>query len=99
MSVQQEVNKSLSLSQIKMTRDIQSPLTSSLMILEGLMTVLVEEFVREKILLVIARINLLLCLVTDILDMKQIEQGKFISQKEEFSPRDVFNFVLSIFAS
>ena len=40
-----------------------------LMVLESLLTVLDNEFMREKVLMVIAQINLLLCQVTDMLDL------------------------------
>ena len=40
-----------------------------LMVLESLLTVLQSEFMREKVLMVIAHINLLLCQVTDMLDL------------------------------
>ena len=69
-----------------------------LMILESLLTLLFEEYMRDKVLLVIAQINLLLCQVTDMLDLILMDQGKFKARQETFSPRDAFNFVLNIFA-
>ena len=68
-----------------------------LMILESVLTLLFEEYMREKVLLVIALINLLLCQVTDMLDLIQLDQGKFKVRRETFSPRDAFNFVLNMF--
>ena len=68
-----------------------------LMILESVLTLLFEEYMREKVLLVIAQINLLLCQVTDMLDLIQLDQGKFRVRWETFSPRDAFHFVLNMF--
>ena len=80
-----------------LSHEFKAPLASILMLLENLLESIVKEKLREKILLVIAQINLLLCLVTDLLDIKMLKQGKYIARSEEFSPRDTFNFVLSIF--
>ena len=41
--------------------------------------------------------NLLLCLVNDTIDLKLIEQGRFINQLEKFQPREVFQFILNTF--
>ena len=40
---------------------------------------------------------MLLCLVSDILDLKMIEQNKFSTRSEQFSPIEVFKFIVSIF--
>jgi len=46
-----------------------------LMILEGVLQSVEMEVFREKLLLVIASINLLICLVSDMLDYKMFEKG------------------------
>ena len=46
---------------------------------------------------VISQINLLLCLVNDILDIKMIDEDKFIRREEEFCPTETFNFIIQIF--
>ena len=48
--------------------------------------------------IVISQINLLICLVNDILDMKMIEQGKFVKRDQRFNPLETFKFILNIFA-
>ena len=48
--------------------------------------------------IVISQINLLICLVNDILDMKMIEQGKFVKRDQRFNPLKTFKFILNIFA-
>ena len=41
---------------------------------------------------------MLVCLVNDVLDLKQIEDLNFTPKKETFSPTATFNFVTSMFA-
>ena len=62
---------------MRLSHEFRAPLTSMLMILESLLTLLFEEYMRDKVLLVIAQINLLLCQVTDMLDLILMDQGKF----------------------
>ena len=45
----------------------------------------------------ITTINLLLSIVNDILDLKLIEENKFVPRVELFSPRDTFNFITNMF--
>ena len=47
--------------------------------------------------MVISQMNLLLCLVNDILDLKMIDQDRFVKRDEPFCPTDTFNFVAGIF--
>ena len=39
-----------------------------------------DEAMRKMVLVLISQINLLLCLVNDILDMKMIDEDKFVSR-------------------
>ena len=66
-------NKSLNLSQMTLSHEFRSPLNSCLMLLESLLMRVFEEALRKMILVIISQINLLLCLVNDILDMKMID--------------------------
>ena len=66
-------NKSLNLSQMTLSHEFRSPLNSCLMLLESLLMQVLEEALRKMILVLISQINLLLCLVNDILDMKMID--------------------------
>ena len=52
---------------------------------------------RKTILVIIGQINLLLCLVNDILDMKMIDQDRFIKRQETFDPTETFEFIIKIF--
>ena len=58
-----------------LSHEFRAPLCSMLMILEGVLQSVEMEVFREKLLLVIASINLLICLVSDMLDYKMFEKG------------------------
>ena len=67
------MNDKLTLSQITMSHEFHVPLTTTLMMLESLLSHLLENSLRQIILIVISQINLLLCLVNDLLDHKMIQ--------------------------
>lgn len=47
--------------------------------------------------LVISQLNLLLSLVSDVLDMKLINEGMFNSQMESFNPKSTLDFIVAMF--
>ena len=53
---------------------------------------------KETIWLVISQINLLLCIVNDSLDLRLIDQNRFVPKIERFNPRDTFKLILDIFS-
>ena len=67
------------------------------MFLENLLCKELSSCVREMIFIVVSQINMLLCLVNDILDLKLIEENKFVAKKELFQPREIFGFISSMF--
>ena len=67
------MNDKLTLSQITLSHEFRVPLTTTLMMLESLLSHLVENSLRRIILIVISQINLLLCIVNDLLDHKMIQ--------------------------
>ena len=79
------------------SHEFRTPLASSLMFLESLLGEQMTTQARHLIKIVISQINLLLCLVNDILDLKLIEEDKFVPKNEIFSPRDTFNFITTMF--
>ncbi len=93
----EKVNKSLNLSQMTLSHEFRAPLSSTLMLLESLLSSIKDEQLRQMIMTVISQINLLLYLVNDILDMKMLRQKKFIKKEEEFNPTETLQFVASIF--
>ena len=60
-----------------MSHEFRTPLSSMLMILQRLLLGMIDVESRKLILVIISQLNLLVCLVNDILDHKLIEQGKF----------------------
>ena len=47
--------------------------------------------------IIVAQINLLLCLVNNMLDLKLIEEGKFKPKREIFKLKDTLDFILAMF--
>ena len=78
------------MSEMTLSHEFRSPLGSTLMLLETLLQTTIAESARLIILLVISQINLLICLVNDILDLKLIEQNRFVTRIEEFDPLETF---------
>ena len=56
-----------------LSHEFRTPISSTLMMLESLLRGIVDEAQRHIIFMVISQMNLLLCLVNDILDLKMIE--------------------------
>ena len=65
-----------------LSHEFRTPLSSILMILETILLKELDVYLREKLLIVIAQINLLICLVQDMLDFKLIDSGKFMIRRE-----------------
>ena len=95
---QQKQNKELSLNQLTLSHEFRAPLGSTLMLLESLLRSVHDEAQRRIIVIVVSQINLLICLVNDILDIKMLQIGQFVSRKEVFSLNEAINFVINIFA-
>ena len=47
--------------------------------------------------MIIAQLNLLLCLVNDVLDIKLIQEGKFKPKLEKFEPKKLLDFIVAMF--
>ena len=74
---QKKKNEKSDLSRITLSHELRAPLTSTLMFLESLLSQIVDHAQRQIILIVISQINLLLCLVNDLLDSKMIMNGGY----------------------
>ena len=48
--------------------------------------------------IIISQINLIVCLVNDIVDLNRIEEGSFYVHKSKFNARKALEFVINIFA-
>ena len=87
----------LQIRQMTLSHEFRTPLASILMVLENILQFKLENDGRRLILLVISQVNLLLCLVNDMLDLKMIEMGRFVSRKETFSPSQTLKFIMEVF--
>ena len=67
------------------------------MFLEQLMEKTLEESVRAVLVLIVMQLNMLLCLVNDVLDIKMISQGNYDSKIEKFNPKSIFDFIVAMF--
>ena len=88
----------MSLNQMTLSHEFRAPLGSTLMLLESLLRSALDEAQKRIIVIVVSQINLLICLVNDILDLKMVQKGQFVPKNEWFSLREAINFVLSIFS-
>ena len=59
------------------SNDFRVPLSSTLMMLQSLLAITNDEAQRRIILIMVSQINLLICLINDILDLKMMQQNKF----------------------
>jgi len=67
------------------------------MFLESLLCNILSTEQRKTIDMVIAQLNLLLCLVNGVIDINAIEQNKFEKKAVTFKPLDVLNFIQAMF--
>ena len=58
-----------------------------------------SEAANRVIRIIITQINLLLCLVNDILDLKLIEEKKFKPKLALFDPRETLDFIVDLFTA
>ena len=80
------------------SHEFRTPLASVLMLLDNILNFSqLDPQARETLWLVVQQINLLLCLVNDVLDLKLIESARFVLREIIFSPESIFNFVLNMF--
>ena len=64
-----------------LSHELRTPLTTSLMFLESLLnTEHLSLRARQLIMVIISQINLILCLVNDMLDLKLMDEGKFVAK-------------------
>ena len=84
--------------QMTISHEFRTPLSTSLMFLESLLVESLSQSGQKLVKLVTMQINLLLCLVNDILDIKLIEENKFVQKMEIFSPQATFEFICNVFS-
>ena len=81
-----------------MSHEFRTPLSIVLMYLQSLLTLKLSSESRNIVMMTIAQINLLFVLVNDMLDLKLIEVNQFEPKLQVFSPRNTFDFILSMFS-
>lgn len=79
------------------SHEFRTPLGNCLMFLEGLLECNLEPVIIRTLNLIISQLNMLLCLVNDVLDIKQIEQGVFEKKVQEFSPKSTLEWIAAMF--
>ena len=67
--------------------------------MQSLLKTIFEESQRHILLTVIAQINMLICLLSDIRDFNLIDRGLFQIRVESFDPMKTFKFIVRMFAS
>ena len=85
----EQKNKNISLQTYTTTisHEFRTPLSATLMFLQNILEVKgLSPEVIKTVYMVISQMNLLLSLVNDVLDMKQIEVGEFTSKIQLFNP-------------
>ena len=80
------------------SHEFRTPLSTVLMLLEGLILQNnIQDGVRPVLILIISQINLLMSFVNDMLDIKLIAEGKFAQKLSLFKPRETLAFINSMF--
>ena len=80
------------------SHEFRTPIATSLMFLEILQKEkTLDPHALRTTRIVISKLNMLLCLVNDLLDIKLIEQNRFQVKEEEFDPSQLFQFIVSMF--
>lgn len=75
-----------------LSNEIEGPLGSMALAIEGLLGQSTEPYVREVLMLLHSQVSILFCLLKDIVDLKMLSIGKFEIALEVFDPKQVFNF-------
>ena len=81
------------------SHEFRTPIATALMFLEMLMKDgSISENAKRTLKIVVSTLNMSLCLVNDLLDIKMIEQNKFQAKEEKFVPQQLFEFIVNMFA-
>ena len=56
-----------------------------------------DESTVQMLNLIVSQLNLLLCLVNDVLDLKLIKMDKYESKVDSFKPLDTLEFIKAMF--
>ena len=97
----EEKNRNVSLQSYTSTisHEFRTPLSTSLMFLANLLETNLPQGTISVIQLIVSQLNLLLCLVNDVLDMKLIQEGVFKPKFERFQLQKTLDFIVAMFDS
>ena len=91
-------NESLQSYTSTISHEFRTPIGTALMLLEQMLQSNQIDVRGTKVInLIISQLNFLLCLVNDVLDMKQIEHSRYTPTLEMFNPTNVLEFIIAIF--
>ena len=91
-------NESLQSYTSTISHEFRTPIGTALMLLEQMLQSSQIDIKGTKVInLIISQLNFLLCLVNDVLDMKQIEHSRYTPTLEMFNPTNVLEFIIAIF--
>ena len=76
------------------SHEFQVPLTTALMLIDLVLNVVDNDFCTRYLKAIQSTLNLCLSLVSDMLDLKMIKEGKFILNKNIFNPLDTIKFII-----
>ena len=98
----EETNRNLSLESYTstMSHEFRTPLSTSLMLIEQLIHKNSQNLDKSTLRifnLIISQLNFLLCMVNDVLDLKQIESSQYQPKTEIFNPVKILEFIIAIF--
>ena len=83
-------NQSLESYTSTISHEFRTPLSTSLMFLESILNEVMSQNMKSMLHLIICQLNMLLCLVNDVVDIKMIMLEKYEPKAEEFSPLSIF---------
>ena len=79
------------------SHEFRTPLSTSLMFIENMLDGVTDPEHLSALNLITSQLNLLLCLVNDVLDIKLIAQGKYHAKMIDFNPMDTLQFIQDMF--
>lgn len=86
-------NQSLESYTSTISHEFRTPLSTCLMFLENLLGQKLSYDALSMLHLIISQLNMLLCMVNDVLDIKMILHKKYEAKLEKFSPLNILNFI------
>ena len=99
MLEQKNINESMESYTSTISHEFRTPLGTVLMFLETILQQQLPENVANVLKLIASQLNLLLCLVNDVLDIKLIQQQKFEPKLSNFNPLSVLIFIVQMFSN